>query len=48
LDIIVIIIGTVSFAKLGCLRVVIAGVMGPGEQQRRSLGGRQRPIIDQF
>jgi hypothetical protein len=38
--------GTVSIASLGCLDIVIVAVIGRGEQQRRSLEARQKPIAD--
>jgi hypothetical protein len=45
-EIIVTIMGAVGFASLGCLDIVIVAVIGRGEQQRRSLGARQKPIAD--
>jgi hypothetical protein len=47
-ELIVIIIGPVSFASLGCLDIIIFAVIGRGEQQSRSLETRQKPIIDHF
>jgi hypothetical protein len=38
--------GTVSIASLGCLDIVIVAVIERGEQQRRSLEARQKPIAD--
>jgi hypothetical protein len=45
-EIIAIIMGTVSIASPGCLDIVIVAVIGRGEQQRRSLEARQKPIAD--
>jgi hypothetical protein len=46
-EIIVIIIGTVSFANLSCLSIIIVPAIGRGEQQSRYLGTRQK-LIDHF
>jgi hypothetical protein len=42
----IVIIGTVSFAGLGRLDIIIVTVIGRGEQQSRCLETGQKPIVD--
>jgi hypothetical protein len=47
-EIIVTIIGAVSFASFGRLDIAIVAVVGRSEQQRRCLGARQKPAADRL